>query len=92
MANELIDDMRHCGGSGVTLKKQVHLVSAFVSTERARWVVATESKTNLPATMLSCASPSSILNSAPLGFAPSYGFNKVENMSGVDVPLWKEIN
>ena len=51
-------------------------------------MVELEGQTNLPATMISCASPSSILSSAPLGFAPLYGFNKADMMSGEDVPLY----
>ena len=56
------------------------------------WVGGVEDRTDLPATMISCASPSSILKSVPLGFAPSYGFNRADMMSGVDVPFWTKIS
>lgn len=91
VACDFIDDMRQCGSSGITVRICSYSVTAVDWAQRVRWGSGVEDKTNLPATTISCASPSSILSSVPLGFAPSYGFNKADMMSGVDAPFCTKI-
>ena len=37
VACDFIDDIRHCGSSGITVRRYSYLVSAGGSTQRVRW-------------------------------------------------------